>query len=89
MVVAMVGGDTPGQAQGAGQENVPIDALIEQVEDQGQHPRQSGAPFRVIKRQLATPRCATGAHEEHAAAHYAFALSNLWMVRHQLLAERG
>ena len=52
-------------------ENKPIDALIEQVEKIKAIRAKVEHPFRVIKRQFGYTGALPGAHEEHAAAHYA------------------
>jgi hypothetical protein len=59
----------PGKRKELDKENNPIDALIDQVKDQGQHPGQGGAPLQgdqtaVWLYQGALP----GAQEEHVAA---------------------
>ena len=64
----------PGKRRALDKENKPIDALIEQVEKIKASIRAKVEhPFRVIKRQFGYTKVRyRGAHEEHAAAHYAF-----------------
>jgi IS5 family transposase len=46
-------------------------------------------PFRVIKRQFGTSRCATAGWKNTAQLHTLFALSNLWMARRTLMGAQA
>ena len=81
----------PGKRRALDKENKPIDALIEQVEKIKARIRAKVEhPFRVIKRQFGYTKVRyRGLMKNTLQLTTLFALSNLWMVRHQLLAERG
>ncbi|HQY38975.1 MAG TPA: IS5 family transposase [Giesbergeria sp.] len=81
----------PGKRRALDKENKPIDALIEQVEKIKASIRAKVEhPFRVIKRQFGYTKVRyRGLMKNTLQLKTLFALSNLWMVRHQLLAERG
>ena len=81
----------PGKRRALDKENKPIDALIEQVEKIKASIRAKVEhPFRVIKRQFGYTKVRyRGLKKNTLQLTTLFALSNLWMVRHQLLAERG
>ena len=81
----------PGKRRALDKENKPIDALIEQVEKIKASIRAKVEhPFRVIKRQFGYTKVRyRGLMKNTLQLTTLFALSNLWMVRHQLLAERG
>ncbi len=81
----------PTSALALDKENKPIDALIEQVEKIKASIRAKVEhPFRVIKRQFGYTKVRyRGLMKNTLQLTTLFALSNLWMVRHQLLAERG
>ena len=72
-------------------ENNPIDALIDKVEKIKASIRAKVEhPFRVIKRQFGYVKVRyRGIKKNTLQLKTLFALSNLWMVRHQLLAVRG
>jgi hypothetical protein len=76
-------------------ENNPIDALIEALHD-GMEKIQASIRakvehlFRVIKRQFGYDKVRyRGPKKNTLQLKTLFALSNLWMVRHQLLAAQG
>ncbi len=81
----------PGKRRALDKDNKPIDALIEQVEKIKASIRAKVEhPFRVIKRQFGYTKVRyRGLMKNTLQLKTLFALSNLWMVRHQLLAERG
>ena len=81
----------PGKRRALDKENKPIDALIEQVEKIKASIRAKVEhPFRVIKRQFGYTKVRyRGLMKNTLQLTTLFALSNLWRVRHQLLAERG
>ena len=81
----------PGKRRALDKDNKPIDALIEQVEKIKASIRAKVEhPFRVIKRQFGYTKVRyQGLMKNTLQLTTLFALSNLWMVRHQLLAERG
>ena len=81
----------PGKRRALDKDNKPIDALIEQVEKIKASIRAKVEhPFRVIKRQFGYTKVRyRGLMKNTLQLTTLFALSNLWMVRHQLLAERG
>ena len=81
----------PGKRKALDKDNKPIDALIEQVEKIKASIRAKVEhPFRVIKRQFGYTKVRyRGLMKNTLQLTTLFALSNLWMVRHQLLAERG
>ncbi len=81
----------PGKRRALDKDNKPIDALIEQVEKIKASIRAKVEhPFRVIKRQFGNTKVRyRGLMKNTLQLTTLFALSNLWMVRHQLLAERG
>ena len=78
----------PGKRKELDKENNPIEALIEQVEKIKASIRAKVEhPFRVIKRQFGyTMVRYRGLKKNTLQLKTLFALSNLWMVRHQLLA---
>ena len=81
----------PGKRKALDKENKPIDALIDQVEKIKASIRAKVEhPFRVIKRQFGYTkvRC-QGLLKNTLQLKTLFALSNLWMVRHALMAARG
>ena len=80
-----------GKRRALDKDNKPIDALIEQVEKIKASIRAKVEhPFRVIKRQFGYTKVRyRGLMKNTLQLTTLFALSNLWMVRHQLLAERG
>ena len=69
----------------------PVEALIEQFERTKASIRAKVEhPFRVIKRQFGHVKVRyRGLAKNTAQLHTLFALSNLWMVRHQLLGTQG
>ena len=81
----------PGKRKALDKENNPIDALIDQVEKIKASIRAKVEhPFRVIKRQFGYAKVRyRGIKKNTLQLKTLFALSNLWMVRHQLLAVRG
>ena len=81
----------PGKRRALDKENKPIDALIEQVEKIKASIRAKVEhPFRVIKRQFGYTKVRyRGLMKNTLQLKTLFALSNLWMARHQLLAAQG
>ena len=81
----------PGKRKALDKENNAIDALIDQVEKLKASIRAKVEhPFRVIKRQFGYTKVRyLGLKENTLQLKTLFALSNLWMVRHQLLAAKG
>ena len=81
----------PGKRKELDKENNPIDALIDQVEKIKASIRAKVEhPFRVIKRQFGYTKVRyRGLKKNTLQLKTLFALSNLWMVRHQLLAAQG
>ena len=57
---------------------------------EGANPRQGGTPFRVIKRQFGYTKVRyRGLKKNTLQIVTLFALSNLWMARHQLMQQQG
>ena len=81
----------PGKRKALDKENNPIDALIDQVEKIKASIRAKVEhPFRVIKRQFGYAKVRyRGLKKNTLQLKTLFALSNLWMVRHQLMAAQG
>ena len=81
----------PGKRKELDKENNPIDALIDQVEKIKASIRAKVEhPFRVIKRQFGYTKVRyRGLKKNTLQLKTLFALSNLWMARHQLLAAQG
>ena len=81
----------PGKRKALDKDNNLIDALIDQVEKIKASIRAKVEhPFRVIKRQFGYVKVRyRGIKKNTLQLKTLFALSNLWMVRHQLLAARG
>ena len=81
----------PGKRKELDKENNPIDALIDQVEKIKASIRAKVEhPFRVIKRQFGYTKVHyRGLKKNTLQLKTLFALSNLWMVRHRLLAAQG
>jgi len=81
----------PGKRKELDKENNPVDALIDQVEKIKASIRAKVEhPFRVIKRQFGYTKVRyRGLKKNTLQLKTLFALSNLWMVRHQLLAAQG
>ena len=77
----------PGKRRALDKDNV-IDALIDKVEKLKAGIRAKVEhPFRVIKRQFGHVKVRyRGLKKNTAQLHTLFALSNLWMVRHKLMA---
>ena len=81
----------PGKRKELDKDNKPIDALIDQVEKIKASIRAKVEhPFRVIKRQFGYAGVRyRGLQKNTAQIVTLFALSNLWMVRHKLMAAQG
>ncbi len=81
----------PGKRRALDKENNPVDALIDQVEKIKASIRAKVEhPFRVIKRQFGYTKVRyRGLKKNTLQLKTLFALSNLWMVRHQLLEAQG
>lgn len=81
----------PGKRRELDKANKPIDALIDQVEKIKASIRAKVEhPFRVIKRQFGYAGVRyRGLKKNTAQLVTLFALSNLWMVRHKLMAAQG
>ena len=81
----------PGKRRELDKENNPIDALVEKVEKLKASIRAKVEhPFRVIKRQFGFVKVRyRGLKKNTLQLKTLFALSNLWMARHQLMAAQG
>ena len=81
----------PGKRTALDKENNPVDALIDQVEKIKASIRAKVEhPFGVIKWQFGYTKVRDrGLKKNKLQCKTLFALSNLWMVRHQLLAAQG
>ena len=81
----------PGKRRELDKENNPIDALVEKVEKLKASIRAKVEhPFRVVKRQFGYVKVRyRGLKKNTLQLKTLFALSNLWMVRHQLMAAQG
>ena len=81
----------PGKRKELDKENNPVDALIDRVEKIKASIRAKVEhPFRVIKRQFGYVKVRyRGLKKNTLQLKTLFALSNLWMVRHQLLGAKG
>ena len=81
----------PGKRRELDKENNPIDALIEKVEKLKASIRAKVEhPFRVIKRQFGFVKVRyRGLKKNTLQLKTLFALSNLWMVRRQVMAMQG
>ena len=81
----------PGKRKALDTENKPIDALIDKVEKIKASIRAKVEhPFRVIKRQFGYAGVRyKGLAKNTAQIVTLFALSNLWMARHKLMAMQG
>ena len=81
----------PGKRKELDKANNPINALIDQVEKIKASIRAKVEhPFRVIKRQFGYTKVRyRGLKKNTLQFKTLFVLSNLWMVRHQLLATQG
>ena len=78
----------PGKRRKLDKDNSPVDALIDQVEKIKASIRAKVEhPFRVIKRQFGFAKVRyRGLKKNTLQIKTLFALSNLWMVRHKLMA---
>ena len=90
-LVALTNPSCSGHPKELDKEKNPIDALIDQVEKIKAGIRAKVEhPFRVIKRQFGYTKVRyRGLKKNTLQLKTLFALSNLWMVRHQLLAAQG
>ena len=81
----------PGKRRELDKENNPIDALVEKVEKLKASIRAKVEhPFRVIKRQFGYVKVRyRGLKKNTLQLKTLFALSNLWMARHSLMAAQG
>ena len=81
----------PGKRRELDEANSPIDALVEKVEKLKTSIRAKVEhPFRVIKRQFGFVKVRyRGLKKNILQLKTLFALSNLWMARHQLMAAQG
>jgi IS5 family transposase len=81
----------PGKRRELDKENNPIDALIDKVEKLKARIRAKVEhPFRVIKRQFGFVKVRyRGLKKNTLQLKTLFALSNLWMARHPLMAAQG
>ena len=81
----------PGKRKELDKENNPVDALIDQVEKIKASIRAKVEhPFQVIKRQFGYTKVRyRGLEKNTLHLKTLFALSNLWMARHQLLAAQA
>ena len=74
-----------------GQGRQPIDALIDKIDKlKASIHAKVEHPFRVIKRQFGYVKVSyRGLKKTRSSSRALFALSNLWMVRHQLMAAQA
>lgn len=81
----------PGKRKKLDKANSPIDALIDKIEKCKAGIRAKVEhPFRVVKRQFGFVKVRyRGLKKNTLQLKTLFALSNLWMARHQLMAARG
>ena len=81
----------PGKRRELDKSNNPIDALVEKVEKLKASIRAKVEhPFRVVKRQFGYVKVRyRGLKKNTLQLKTLFALSNLWMARHQLMAAQG
>ena len=81
----------PGKRSELGNENNPIDGLIDKLEKLKASIRAKVEhPFRVVKRQFGYVKVRyRGLKKNTLQLKTLFALSNLWMARHQLMAAQG
>ena len=81
----------PGKRRELDKANDPIDALIDKIEKCKAGIRAKVEhPFRVVKRQFGFVKVRyRGLKKNTLQLKTLFALSNLWMARHQLMAARG
>ena len=81
----------PGKRRELDKENNPIDALIDKVEKLKASIRAKVEhPFRVLKRQFGYVKVRyRGLKKNTLQLKTLFALSNLWMSRHPLMAAQG
>ena len=81
----------PGKRRELDKANNPIDALVEKVEKLKAGIRAKVEhPFRVIKRQFGFVKVRyRGLKKNTLQLKTLFALSNLWMARHPLMAAQG
>ena len=82
--------DAPRQTQSAGQREQPVDALIDQSGEDQKHPCQGRASLQGDQNDsLIHQGALPGLKKNTLQLKTLFALSNLWMVRHQLLEAQG
>ena len=81
----------PGKRKKLDKANSPIDALMDKIEKCKASIRAKVEhPFRVVKRQFGFVKVRyRGLKKNTLQLKTRFALSNLWMTRHQLLAAQG
>ena len=81
----------PGKRKKLDKKNDPIDALVDKVEKLKAGIRAKVEhPFRVIKRQFGFVKVRyRGLKKNTLQLKTLFALSNLWMARHPLMAAQG
>ena len=81
----------PGKRRELDKANDPIDALIDKIEKCKAGIRAKVEhPFRVVKRQFGYVKVRyRGLKKNTLQLKTLFALSNLWMARHQLMAAQG
>ena len=81
----------PGKRQKLDRVNNPIDALVDKIEKCKASIRAKVEhPFRVVKRQFGFVKVRyRGLKKNTLQLKTLFALSNLWMARHQLIATQG
>ncbi|MBC7445973.1 MAG: IS5 family transposase, partial [Polaromonas sp.] len=81
----------PGKRKKLDKANSPVDALIDKIEKCKASIRAKVEhPFRVLKRQFGYVKVRyRGLKKNTLQFKTLFALSNLWMVRHQLMAAQG
>ena len=81
----------PGKRRELDKANDPIDALVDKIEKLKASIRAKVEhPFRVLKRQFGYVKVRyRGLKKNTLQFKTLFALSNLWMVRHRLMATQG
>ena len=81
----------PGKRRKPDEANNPIDALIDKIEKLKASIRAKVEyPFRVVKRQFGFVKVRyRGLKKNTLQLKTLFVLSNLWMVRHPLMAAQG
>ena len=81
----------PAKGKALDKENSAVDAMVDQLERvKAQIRAKVEHPFRVIKRQFGYTKVRyRGLKKNTLQIVTLFALSNLWMARHQLMQQQG